>query len=102
MGARDALRIQQASTFPCPYCDATAGFRPGPAGFSGWARAAAVGVATVVVNPKAAVVASTNGGMIARCRSCGRQVEICGACDHPNHSGEIPRRCSNCGAYYSA
>jgi hypothetical protein len=102
MGARDPLRIRQAGAFPCPYCDATAGDEPGPAGFSGWARAAAAGMVSVVVNPKAALVAMTNGGIIARGRSCRRQVEICGACDHPEHSREIPRRCSHCGAFYSA
>jgi hypothetical protein len=105
MVSNDARRIEQASAHPCPRCNATAGFVPGPAGLSGWLKAATVGAASVVLNyknPGSEVEAITTGGLIARCKNCRMQVEICGHCNHANHSSKIPRICANCGSRYSA
>jgi hypothetical protein len=105
MVSNDARRIEEASAYPCPRCNATAGFRPGPAGLSGWLKAASVGVASVVLNladPRSQAESITTGGLIACCRNCRMQVEICGHCNHANHSSKIPRICANCGSHYSA
>ncbi len=102
MGGRDMRRIHRASAYPCPFCSADDGFRPGPDGLFGWAKSATSALAAVISHPAVFMGAMANGGLVARCNRCGEQVDICGACDHPNRSVGILRTCIHCGNEYVA